>query len=78
MPLPAGADGAARFAQPGPRANTDIPKSRHRAEQETCHNRNAQGEEQDGPIDADVIQPGQIARRQSDQDPQSAISKQQA
>ena len=78
MPLPAGADRAARFAQPSPHANTSIPKSRHRAEQETCHNRNAQGEEQDQPIDADVIKPGQIARRQSDQDPQATISKQQA
>src|SRR5580658_10907431 len=49
MPLPAGADRAARFAQPSPRANTSISKSRHRAEQETCQNRNAQGEEQDEP-----------------------------
>jgi hypothetical protein len=35
MPLPAGADRAACFAQPCPRAATGVPESRHCAEQET-------------------------------------------
>src|ERR1700743_3858061 len=70
MPLAAGADRAACIAQSSGHANTGIPKRRHRAEQETCHHRDAYGEEQDEPIDADVIEPGQIAWRQSDQNPQ--------
>src|ERR1700728_3089401 len=78
MPLAAGADRAGRIAKSSGNANTGIPKRRHRAEQETCHNRDAYGEEQDEPIDADVIEPGQIARRQSDHDPQGTISKEQA
>ena len=55
MPLPAGADRPPCFAQPGPCTATGVPESRHCAEQEARYNRDAQGEEQDEPIDADVI-----------------------
>ena len=41
MTLPAGADRAARLAQSSPLANTSISERQHRAEQETCHHRDA-------------------------------------
>src|SRR5580698_9103287 len=78
MALPAGADKAARLAPSRPHANTSISERQHQAEQETCHDRDAQGKEQDEPVDADVRKPGQIARCQCDQDPQATIGKQQA